>query len=267
MRSSYYEIFKTLVKVNYHGCDSPCRFRGLETSSEKEEALSIDIYYDPDRKMLNRIEQGPKTSEVRDAGGGKYFQTYRLDVLRTFVFFEHTSDLDFVFEHAVDRSFRVYHPELDIIFMHAACVEVSNGEAALFTAPSGGGKSTFCSLAEGRGLAVRGDEACAIKRVEDKYYAGFFPSFDKKRDIDESVRISEVFYLNKAQVNGVEKLTGTSAIKKVLPEATWLSEVQLTRTAQEYRSYVFEALQSMYDRMPFKLLNFTLEAEKMACLN
>lgn len=109
----------------------------------------------------------------------------------------------------------------DSVVLHCSYI-LYNGEAILFTAPSGTGKSTQANLWNKYKTAtiVNGDRAI-IKKVDGRYYAFGMPICGSS-DIclDKRAPIKAVIYLSQSPENFIEKVGLKEKTKKLISEIT-----------------------------------------------
>ncbi len=174
--------------------------------------------------------------------------------------------LDFLLNHGVNRSFLAYQSMLDIIFLHTASVVVDD-KAHLFIAPSGGGKSTICSLAQENDLGVLGEEFCAIKKDGDKFYAGLFPCFTPYIDPYKEWEIGGVFFLSKSEIDRISSISVIDAIRKAMPEATCFYTEHVPKDKRaHHKKHIFNFLEAMFENVDFKMFDFRKHPEAFLCL-
>ncbi len=110
-------------------------------------------------------------------------------------------------------------PEFDGILLHSSCVAV-DGNAYLFSAPCGTGKSTHTSLWKkyfGDSLVFVNDDKPALRIIDGKVYACGTP-FSGKTSLnsDVSVPLKGIAILARDTENHIHKLESAKALPKIL---------------------------------------------------
>lgn len=188
--------------------------------------------------------------------GSLYREIFNTAERRTFCFFKSGISLGHVITREVNQSFLVFQGVLDILFLHAASVIIGD-KVYLFVAPSKGGKTTVASLALESGLRVMGDESCIIKRKKNRFYAGTFPFNDLSDTLDKEREIGGIFLLNKSGVNKAKDLPATEALRRAMPEATCFFHKHVPESEKvNHKKHVFNFLNSMFENVDYKLLDF-----------
>ncbi len=100
------------------------------------------------------------------------------------------------------------------VLFHAACICV-DGEAVLFTAASGVGKSTQAHLwCQERGAELINGDRCIISLVDGKYYMCGVPYCGSSRvSKNRTLPIKAVVYLTQAPVSSVHRTKGINSFK------------------------------------------------------
>lgn len=166
----------------------------------------------------------------------------------------------------VNYSFQVFQEALDVFFLHAASVVIGR-KAFLFTAPSGGGKTTISRLADKTGIKVLGDDTCVIKRKGRKFYAAAYPLSSLPPSGQDVFEVGAVFFLKKSRHNGIMTMTLPEAIAGAMPQAMCYSMKGMAPArCPGYSKYVFGSLCSMLDSVRFGKLDFTKNGGVFSCL-
>ena len=107
----------------------------------------------------------------------------------------------------------------DGMILHSSFI-VTDGEAVLFTAPSGTGKSTQAALWERCGGAriMNGDRTLLIRRGGEWYAAGFPFSGSSGISHNGIFRIRALVMIYQDRVNGGSRISCSSAFKRSYPE-------------------------------------------------
>lgn len=104
------------------------------------------------------------------------------------------------------------------ILLHSSAVAL-NGNAYVFSAPSGTGKSTHVSLwtKNFKDAVVINDDKPAIGMENDKFYV-FGTPFSGKTDINENVKVplKAICILDRSKTNTIEKVSPASAVLPIL---------------------------------------------------
>ncbi len=102
------------------------------------------------------------------------------------------------------------------VLFHAACIEVE-GEAILFTAPSGVGKSTQADLwCKEKGAELINGDRCIITDVDGKYFMCGVPYCGSSRvRKNRTLPLKAVVYLTQAPVSAVHRLYGLNSFRSL----------------------------------------------------
>ena len=265
MSRFYFETLATSVGLDFKNFDDMPPGGDLSPLDKTENTdLDISLYKDTGSKCITNIEKSRFANCVKKTENGSYCTLFDAKNRKTFCFFEENVDLHYIVDYAVNRSFLAFQSLLDIVFLHAASV-MDDGKAYLFIAPSGGGKTTICSLAEEMGIKVLNDEICVVKKGEDGFLAGELPSFF---DVQDNLGIEAIFFLEKSRINRVEELSTVEAIRRTLPQATCFHYGHVPgREKVSYRKHVFKFLNTLFQDVDFGLLKFNKNTDVFLCLN
>lgn len=105
--------------------------------------------------------------------------------------------------------------------LHASYISI-DGEAILFTAPSGTGKSTqaelWCNL---RGAELINGDRAIVKKAENRFYACGVP-FSGSSGVrkNKTLPLKAIVYLKQVAVNRARQLTGLQTFQKVWEECS-----------------------------------------------
>ncbi len=228
--------------------------------------LSILLYEDKKKTVIQKIKKTEFKNCVKKVRGGSYCTFFDIDKRKTFSFFEKDVFLGFVMDHALNRSFLAFQNVLDIIFLHAAAIVIKE-RAYLFIAPGGGGKSTISSLAKENGFRVIDEECCIIKRIGNRFFSGVYPIKPLSDTSDKIWEIGGVYFLNKSNKSRTRKLSAIDAVYRSVPEATsfyhnWVPD----EDKNEYKKRIFTFLNSMFNDVYFRLLDFKIDSDVFSCL-
>lgn len=100
------------------------------------------------------------------------------------------------------------------VLFHAACIRV-NGEAILFTAPSGVGKSTQAQLwCENREAELINGDRCIISQINGRYYMCGVPYCGSSRvSKNVTLPIKAVVYVSRSSQSSAQKLKGINIFR------------------------------------------------------
>lgn len=108
------------------------------------------------------------------------------------------------------------------VIIHASYI-IYNGQAILFTAPSGGGKSTQADLWQKYESAeiVNGDRA-VIKKEDDGWFVHSLPLCGSSGIcLNKSAKLHTIVSVNKAEENSVSKLTSSEKLKLLMNQLSF----------------------------------------------
>lgn len=119
----------------------------------------------------------------------------------------------------------------DALILHSAYME-RNGEAILFSAPSGTGKSTQADLWERyRGTRTINGDRSLLVREEDGWHAYGWPVCGSSGICsNEELPIRTIVMLHQAKENSIERLRGAALFQKLVSQVTinmWNTESQI----------------------------------------
>lgn len=184
------------VDINYTGEMLESRIKNylIPGPDEKEADITIDI---PESVIEDHMKKSP-ASEIGYAGfeyiltGGRFYRTL----------------INF-----------------DGFMLHSSAVVV-DGNAYLFSAPCGTGKSTHTSLWEeyfkDRGAYVINDDKPAIRMEKDGTFTVYGTPWSGKTDKNRntSAKLCGICFLERSEVNTIEKLPASQAMAKLVWQTT-----------------------------------------------
>ncbi|MEA3490183.1 MAG: hypothetical protein U9R44_07625 [Candidatus Omnitrophota bacterium] len=268
MEEICFETFKTAVRLNFRNFrERPRGFKPVQSSIEMPGDLDIHLYMDEDGSVIRNIRKGPLADGVIQLFGGACCLIHDVKRMRTSCFFEKGVNIDSIMNRAVNVSFIAFQSLLGVIFLHAASI-VMGGRSYLFIAPSGGGKSTICSLAREAGLRVLDDESCMVKKHNGCFYASTFPCFLPSFVEQEEWEIGGVILLNKSGRNRSRPISVLDAMKRSIPDAMVFFRKPAPGIGKaEYRKNVFDFLECMFSRLKLRQLDFRKDPGVFGCLD
>lgn len=106
-------------------------------------------------------------------------------------------------------------------FLHCSCLEYE-GEAVIFTAKSGTGKSTHARLWRkflGDKITMINDDKPIVRLIDNRFYIYGTP-WNGKHSLSNNIKapIKAIYYLHQAKENKVERCDNLSAISKLLSQ-------------------------------------------------
>ncbi|MFQ5952122.1 MAG: hypothetical protein ACE5JK_01795 [Candidatus Omnitrophota bacterium] len=267
MGKFYFEKLGTTIGLNLLNFDEkPLGYDLAPMDKNKKTGFDMYLYEDKQSSFMKRMKKGRMNDRVKKVSGGSYLEFFDVKRKKTFCFFESGLPLNFLVSRGVNLSLIAFQKALDIIFLHAASV-VMKGKVCLFVAPSGGGKTTICSLAHKRGLRVLNDEFCIVKKKKNRFYASVSPCYIVNPGPYEEWEIGGIFFLEKSEMDRANSIPAIEAIRRALPEATCFQHDHVPESENAgYRRHVFEFLNSLFTKVDFKLLKFSKERDIFSCL-
>lgn len=141
--------------------------------------------------------------------------------------------------------------------LHSSCVVV-DGEAYLFSADPGTGKSTHTKMwldMFGERAFILNDDKPALRLVDGNWYAYGTP-WSGKNDVSRNVRarIRGIAMIERAQKNSIERFTGVDAIAAIMRQCNRPKGV-------EYREKLLDLLSKLFSDIPVWKLKCSMEAE------
>ncbi len=267
MEKICYKALGTNIRLNFLNFqERPVIFKPAGPSEAEQADLDIFLYRCGRTDISVRIQKSSLRADIKTVHGKRVAQLYDAERRRIFCFFERGLSVDFLVDRLLNLSVMDLQSVLDIVFIHSASV-VMNGKAHLFIAPSGGGKSTICSLAGKKGLHVIHDDFCVVKRSGERFFAARFPCFLPLWGHPEEWEIGGVFLLNKSDKNGVSSVSGIEALRRALPEsASFFRENVGAVDRGEYLRNVFDIMNDIVERVGFRMLDFKKHESVFSCL-
>lgn len=147
------------------------------------------------------------------------------------------------------------------LILHCAYINWK-GNAILFSADSGVGKSTQADLWEKYRHAeiINGDRAL-IRKKEKGWYAEGWPVCGSSMICKkETFPVRQIVMLQQAKINRVTELKGMMAVKKVLPQIT------VNRWNREFQNYVMNQVELLLSEVPVCQLECDISEQAVACL-
>lgn len=173
--------------------------------------------------------------------------------------------IDNALEGALARVFFALQSELDVLMLHASCVE-KDGKAYVFIAPSGGGKTTLSRRMESSGYSVIAEECCPLSFAGGKLLTGPHPSFlgAHKEMLRE---VAGMYILAKGLNDRIEPMPVNEAISKALPE-TMVHFFNLVPPDMKVRcrERIFSLLEKAFSMIPFGKFTFVKEGAVEICV-
>ena len=173
------KVYGDMLRVVYKSDDSYVRYEGVKGSEYEKANLRI-------RRCKNKVNAEIKTDSLTEK------------ILLSALELEHNITLN--------RG----------ILLHCAFIDV-NGEAVLFTAPSGTGKSTQAMLWEKFGNAelINGDRAAVMVTADGVFASGvpFCGSSGVRKN--RTLKLRAVVYLSQSKENRAQRLLGLTAFKRI----------------------------------------------------
>ena len=267
METICYKALGTNIRLNFLNFqERPVIFKPADPSETEKADLDIFLYRCEKAEISARIQKSSLKVDIKMIHKKKVAQLYDAKRKRVFCFFQKGLPVDFLVDRLLNFAIMDLQNILDIIFIHSASV-VINGKAHLFIAPSGGGKSTICSLAGKRGLCVIHDDFCVVKRSDERFFAARFPCFLPLWSRPEEWEIGGVFLLNKSDKNRVSSVSGIEALRRALPEsAGFFRENVGAVDREEYLRNVFDIMNDIVERVGLRILDFKKHESVFSCL-
>lgn len=268
MAEFYFETLETTGILRFLNFNERASFPGLHPADEHKGAeLDISLYRYEKESEIKKVYGGKVYGSMKNSGRGSYCRFSDPEKGKTFCFFEKTVPVEFMIYQGINKAFVSFQENLNIMFLHTAAVIIDE-KMYLFFAPSGGGKTTICSLAEEKGFNVLTDESCVIKKKDDRFSVGLFPVWPVKDGPGKMWEISGIFFLEKAKINKVSSLSAVDAVRRMFPEATCFNNKLIPEAAKaDYRRNVFNFLSSMFEKVDFGVLSFKIDTEVFSCIS
>jgi hypothetical protein len=262
------EVLNTYISVDFKNFDDASGRAFLSApDGDKRPDMEIDLF----RSTAGTVLEAGESSGFRDCvklsnRGGELNEIFDSRRRKTSCFFPDRLPVDFVLNHAVNRSVLMYHGDLNMVLMHAASV-MAGGKAYIFIAPSGGGKSTVARIAEGEGFEIVNDELSLLKKKGNRSFVSAFPCFNPYSYPVKEGELEGIFFIEKAPRNRLSGISSFEAVRRALPEATAFDTGMVPVGEKAgYRKYVFHFLDELFGNIRFMKLEFTKEIDIRACL-
>ncbi len=151
--------------------------------------------------------------------------------------------------------------ERDGVILHSAYME-RNGEAILFSAPSGTGKSTQAFLWEKyrHTRTINGDRTLLQKKDGIWHAYGWPICGSSEICINESFAIRAIVMLRQAKTNQIRRLYGFEAVRGVL------SQLMVNGWSHTFQEKAFECLNEILEEIPVYLLSCDISEQAVECL-
>lgn len=158
---------------------------------------------------------------------------------------------------ALEKRMLLYN---NLIF-HCAYVE-HEGEAILFSAPSGGGKSTQAELWNRyRGCrTINGDRALFVKSEMEWNAAGWPICGTSRICLQEKMKIKAVVFLQKGQKNHIVRMAGLNAVQALY------SQITVNSWDSNKVNKVFDILVDFMNLVPVFQLTCDISEDAVVCL-
>ena len=144
----------------------------------------------------------------------------------------------------------------DGLLMHSSCIE-RNGNAYLFSAKSGTGKSTHANLwmQEFKDCRIINDDKPALRKIENRFYA-FGTPFSGKNDlsVNVGVPIRALIFIERGEKNSIEKIPAQQAIPLFLSQT-------IRPVEKERMAGMLDLLSEVLSTIPAFLLKCNMEKE------
>ena len=144
----------------------------------------------------------------------------------------------------------------DGFLLHSSCIE-KDGEAYLFSAKSGTGKSTHTHLwmETLEGVHMINDDKPALRKIDGKIYACGTP-FSGKNDESSNmlVPVKAIVFIERAKENRIEKIESAKAIPLFLSQT-------VRPSSEEYMTKLLGLLDSVLTTIPVFKLYCNISAE------
>lgn len=147
------------------------------------------------------------------------------------------------------------------IILHSSFI-IYEGEAILFTAPSGTGKSTQAALwEEYKGAVIANGDRTILKEKDGKVYAYGLPICGSS-DICENVcvPVKAIVYLSQDVVDAISEVEEKQRIKSII------SETSINFFNKEFFLDAMELIESIVSKVDFYHLSCTKEKTAVECL-
>ena len=149
----------------------------------------------------------------------------------------------------------------DCMILHSAFV-CRNGEAILFTAPSGTGKSTQADLwTKYRETKTINGDRTLMKRTEHGWYACGWPICGSSEIChNECYPLKAIVVLSQSQKNHIEKMKGVGLVQKLVGEIT------VNMWNLDFQDHVLSLIEKLSNEIPVFHLECDISEEAVRCL-
>lgn len=151
--------------------------------------------------------------------------------------------------------------ERDSLVLHTAFV-VYRGQAVLFSAPSGTGKSTQADLWEKyRGSRTVNGDRCLLRKKDGVWMAEGWPVCGSSNICDTGIwPVRAVVMLSQAKENRIEKMAPAAAFSQVY------SQITINRWDKRAAVRAMDQIEDMTEAIPFYHLACDISEQAVACL-
>ena len=150
---------------------------------------------------------------------------------------------------------------LNKFILHSAYM-LHNGEAILFSAPSGTGKSTQADLwTKYRGTRTINGDRTLISKENDQYFANGWPVCGSSRIcFNETYPLKCIVFLSQAKENRIEKLDYKTKVKKLI------SELTINYHYAPFVNKVMDFIDDLIEHVPIYHLECDISENAVICL-
>lgn len=166
---------------------------------------------------------------------------------------------DTIFASILSLEKRMYF--LNKFILHSAYM-LHNGEAILFSAPSGTGKSTQADLwTKYRGTRTINGDRTLISKENDQYFANGWPVCGSSRIcFNETYPLKCIVFLSQAKENRIEKLDYKTKVKKLI------SELTINYHYAPFVNKVMDFIDDVIEHVPIYHLECDISENAVICL-
>lgn len=149
----------------------------------------------------------------------------------------------------------------DALVLHCAYM-ARGGEAVLFSAPSGTGKTTQATLWEKyRGTRVVNGDKSLLRRVDGRWTACGWPVCGSSQVChDERMPIRAIVMLSQAKENRIERLTPFAAFSQIY------SQITINFWNRDAQQRAMDLIEQLVTQVPVYHLGCTISEEAVVCL-
>lgn len=255
------------IGLFFEGVDGvPDIFDAFEEKNGEGEGLNIYFNMRDELDLTEEVFGGRIDGSMETTSAGKYYISFDHEKNAVSCSFEESVPLHFIVDMAVTRSFYTFQERLGLVIMHSASIEI-DGDASLFIAPSGGGKSTIAALASERGMPVIGDDSIIIVKRRGDFYAGVFPASIFSDGGNEMRRVKAAYILNRAGSNRIRKMAVSEVMGAMMREAFIFCNTGLSRgEIIKLRKHVFAFLNDLLENVNTGAIDFDKSGDIFTCI-